>query len=248
MGKPVQIPMTGGAIVFAYNLDGVDNLRLSRETYCGIVEGTIKDWSDPKIAKDNPDVRIPTVPMTFVHRSDGSGTTFIFTNHIQAACPNWKAGAGKSVEWPTGVGAKGNEGVTAQVQQTKGAIGYTEYSYAKENNLKAATIQNKAGQFITPSPETAAKSFAGTTIPEDFALTLPDPEAKDGYPIVGLTWLLLYGQYDDTAKADALKGVVKWALTEGDKFAEELGYLPLPDDVANRVVATLDTIKVASAK
>jgi phosphate transport system substrate-binding protein len=248
MGKPIQIPMTGGAIVFAYNLDGVDNLRLSRETYCGIVEGTIKDWSDPKLTKDNPDAKIPAGPITFVHRSDGSGTTFIFTNHIQKACPNWKAGAGKSVEWPAGVGAKGNEGVTAQVQQTKGAVGYTEYSYAKENGLKSATIQNKAGEFITPSPEAAAKSFAGVTIPEDFALTLPDPEAKDGYPIVGLTWLLLYGQYGDTAKADALKGFVKWALSEGDKFADELGYLPLPDDVANRVVATLDTIKVASAK
>jgi phosphate transport system substrate-binding protein len=248
LGAPVQIPMTGGAIVFAYNLEGVDNLRLSRETYCAIVDGTIKDWSDPRLAKDNPDAKLPAGPITFVHRSDGSGTTFIFTSHITAACPNWKAGAGKSVEWPTGVGAKGNEGVTAQLQQTKGAIGYTEYSYAKENGLKSATIQNKAGEFITPSPESAAKSFAGVPIPQDFALTLPDPEAKDGYPIVGLTWLLLYGQYGDTAKADALKGFVKWALSEGDKFADELGYLPLPDDVANRVVATLDSIKVASAK
>lgn len=245
-GQPVQIPMTGGAVVFAYNLDGVENLKLSRETYCAIADGTIKSWSDPKIAKDNEGAKLPNEPVTFVHRSDGSGTTFIFTSHLKAACPNWKAGAGKAVEWPTGVGAKGNEGVTAQVQQTKGAIGYTEYSYAKENNLKFATLQNKAGDFITPSPESAAKALAGVPLPEDFALSVPDPADKEAYPIVGLTWLLLYGQYGEPAKADALKNFVKWALKDGKQYADELGYLPLPDDVATRVVATLDTIKVAS--
>lgn len=246
LGKPIQIPMTGGSVVFAYNLDGVDNLKLSREAYCGIVDGSIKAWNAPEIAKDNPGVNLPSSPITFVHRSDGSGTTFIFTTHIEAACPNWKAGSGKSVDWPGGVGAKGNEGVTAQVQQTQGAVGYTEYSYAKENGLKMAAIQNKAGEFIPPSPEAAAKAFAGQTIPEDFALVIPDPEGKDAYPINGLTWLLLYGQYPDQAKADALKNFVKWALNDGKQYATELGYVPLPDDVTQRVVAALDTIKVAS--
>jgi phosphate transport system substrate-binding protein len=247
LGQPIQIPMTGGAVVFAYNLDGVDNLQLSREAYCGIAAGTVKTWNDPLIAKNNEGAKLPDTPITFVHRSDGSGTTFIFTSHLEAACPNWKAGSGKSVEWPTGTGAKGNEGVTAQVQQTQGAVGYTEYSYAKENNLKTATLQNKAGQFIAPSPEASSAAFAGITLPEDFALTVPDPEAKEAYPINGLTWLLLYGQYGDQAKADALKNFVKWAVSdEGDKYADQLGYLPIPDEVADRVVAQLDAIKVAA--
>lgn len=247
LGQPIQIPMTGGAVVFAYNLDGVDNLQLSREAYCGIAAGTVKTWNDPLIAKNNEGAKLPDSPITFVHRSDGSGTTFIFTSHLEAACPNWKAGSGKSVEWPAGTGAKGNEGVTAQVQQTQGAVGYTEYSYAKENNLKTATLQNKAGEFIAPSPEASSAAFAGVTLPEDFALVVPDPEAKEAYPINGLTWLLLYGQYGDQAKADALKNFVKWAVSdEGDKYADQLGYLPIPDEVADRVVAQLDAIKVAA--
>jgi phosphate transport system substrate-binding protein len=246
LGKPLQIPMTGGAVVFVYNLEGVDNLRLSRGSYCGIVAGEIKTWNDPKLVKDNPDAKLPSSPITFVHRSDGSGTTFIFTNHLQAACPNWKAGAGKSVAWPIGTGGKGNEGVTAAVQQTAGAIGYTEYSYAKENGLKMATIQNKAGEFITPSPEAASKALEGQTIPADFALEVPNPEGKDAYPIVGLTWLLLYGKYDDPAKADALKNFIKWAYSDGAKFATELGYLPIPADVSSKALAALDTIQVAA--
>lgn len=246
LGQPVQIPMTGGAVVYAFNLDGVDNLKLSREAYCGITDGTIKKWNDPKIAKDNPDAKLPDSDITFVHRSDGSGTTYLFTTHIKAACPNWTAGASKSVEWPAGVGAKGNEGVTAQIQQTKGAIGYVEYSYAKENGLKAAAIQNKAGEFIPPSPEASAKAIAGATLPADFSLSVPDPTAKDAYPIVGLTWLLVYGQYSDQAKATALKEFVKWAYGEGDRYATELGYLPIPDDISTKATAALDTVKVAA--
>jgi phosphate transport system substrate-binding protein len=245
-GQPIQIPMTGGALVFAYNLPGVEKLKLSREVYCGIADGSIKTWDDAKLKKDNPDAKLPSAPITFVHRSDGSGTTFIFTSHIEKACPNWKAGSGKSVEWPTGVGAKGNEGVTAQIQQTANSIGYTEYSYAKENGLTFADIQNKAGEFVTASPEVAAKSLLGAPIPADFALTIPDPEGKEAYPIVGLTWMLLYGQYDDPNKAEALKAFVKWAYKEGDQYVEQLGYVPIPDEVTEKVLATIDTIKVAA--
>lgn len=245
-GTPIQVPSAGLFVVFAYNLDGVDNLKLSRESFCGITEGSIKTWNDPKIAKDNPGASLPSEPITFIHRSDGSGTTVVFTSHIEKACPNWKAGSGKSVEWPTGTGAKGNEGVTAQIQQTKGAIGYTEFSYAKENNLKMATVQNKAGEFITPSPDAAAKALAGVKVPDDFAVKVPDPEQKDAYPIVSLSWLLLYSQYDDPAKADALKRVLTWALKDGKQFTTELGYLPLPDEVVAKVSSSVDTIKVAS--
>lgn len=246
LGEPIQIPMTGGAVVLAYNLEGVDKLQLSREAYCGIVDGSIKTWNDPQIAKDNQGAKLPDSPITFVHRADGSGTTYIFTTHLEAACPNWKAGAGKSVDWPIGTGAPKNAGVTAEVQRTAGAIGYTELSYAKENKLSMAALQNKAGEFIEPSSEASAKALAGIKIPEDFAVSVPDPDAKDAYPINGLTWLLLYGQYTDQAKADALKGFVKWALSEGDKDAEQLGYISLPDEVADRVTAAIDTIKVAS--
>jgi phosphate transport system substrate-binding protein len=245
-GTPIQIPSTGLFIVFAYNLDGVDNLKLSREAFCGIADGSVKTWNDPKIAKDNPGAKLPSSPIVFVHRSDGSGTTAIFTTHLAKACPNWKAGSGKTVEWPVGTGAKGNPGVTAQLQQTKGAIGYTEYSYAKENGLKMATIQNKVGSFITPSPDAAAKAFVGAKLGEDLSIKLPDPEGKEAYPIVSLTYLLLYSQYPDQQKAEALKGVVQWALKDGKQFASDLGYIPLPDDIISKVTAATDTIKVAS--
>jgi phosphate transport system substrate-binding protein len=247
LGQPLQVPMTGGAVVLAYNVDGVDNLKLSRETYCGIAEGTIKRWNDPKIVKDNANAKLPDADIAFTHRSDGSGTTYLFTSHLKAACPGWKAGAAKSVEWPVGTGAKGNEGITAQIQQTKNAVGYVEYAYAKENNLKFAELQNKAGSFVAATPESAAKSLEGATLPADFSLQVPDPAAKDAYPIVGLTWLLLYGQYSDPAKADALKNFIKWAYSEeGTKYAAELGYLPIPQDISSKATAALDNVKVAA--
>jgi phosphate transport system substrate-binding protein len=235
-GKVIQVPTTGLFVVFAHNVEGMDDLKLSREAYCGIVGGTITKWNDPKIAADNAGVKLPDTAITFVHRSDGSGTTSIFTKHIEKACPDWKAGSGKSVEWPTGSGAKGNEGVTAQIQQTPGAIGYTEYSYASENGLKMASLKNKAGEFIKPSPAAAAKAIAGVTVPEDFALSVPDTEAKDAYPIVSLTWILLYEKYSDPAKATAVKQFMTWALKDGKAATEKLGYIPLPDELAAKVL------------
>ncbi|MBW4578210.1 MAG: phosphate ABC transporter substrate-binding protein PstS [Tildeniella nuda ZEHNDER 1965/U140] len=247
-GKAVQIPSTGLFVVMAYNLDGVDQLKLSRSAICGIVDGSIKTWNDPKIAKDNAGTNLPSTPITFVHRSDGSGTTAIFTNHIVKACPTWKAGAGKTIEWPVGTGGKGSEGVTAQVQQTKGAIGYTEYSYANENKLKVAALQNKAGEFIVPAPDAAAKALDGATVPTDFAVKVPDPAQKGAYPIVSLTYLLLYETPKDPAKAKAINDFVKWALKDGKQYASELGYIPLPDPISTKVTTAVDTIKVSSAK
>jgi phosphate transport system substrate-binding protein len=244
-GKAIQIPSTGLFVVFAYNLDGVDNLKLSRESFCGIVDGTIATWDDAKIAKDNAGATLPKEPITFVSRSDGSGTTSIFTKHIEKACPNWKGGSGKSVDWPKSIGAKGNEGVTTQIQQTKGAIGYTEYSYAKETKLKMATLQNKAGDFVTPTPETAALAMTGVTMPEDFGLSIPDPETKGAYPIVSLTWLLMYENYPDAAKVEALKGFVKWAAKDGKAAVVELGYIPLPEEVSAKALVAIEAIKVA---
>lgn len=238
--EPIQVPMTGGLVVFAYNLEGVDNLQLSNEAYCGIVTGEVTNWNDPAIAEANPDTELPDQQINWVHRSDGSGTTFLFTNHINSACSSWAAGAAKTIEWPTGIGAKGNEGIAAQVQQTQGAIGYVEYAYASENDISMATLENPAGNYVEPSPENAARVFEGVEVPEDFELLIPMPEGEEAYPIAGLTWLLVYPEYDDEATAEALQQVISWSLNNGDEIATELGYIPLPDDVAERVVTTIE--------
>jgi phosphate transport system substrate-binding protein len=241
---PIQIPMTAGSVVFAYNLPGVEGLKLSRAAYCGIVSGKITNWNDPAIAQDNAGVALPDREIEFVHRSDGSGTTYLFTSHLQEACTaDWTAGADKSVEWAVGTGAKGNEGITAQVQQTEGAVGYVEYAYAKENGLAMASIQNKAGNFIEPSPESGSLAFDGQTLPEDFALTVPDPAGAQAYPISGLTWLLLYPTYSDAAKGEALKNVVNWAFADGKQYSDELGYIALPASITDRVKTAVDGVK-----
>lgn len=241
--EPIQVPMTGGSVVFAYNLDGVDGLKLSRDAYCGIVAGEITKWNDPAIAAENSGATLPDSEIQFVHRSDGSGTTYAFTNHLKSACPNWKAGANKSVEWPTGTGAKGNEGVTAQIQQTPGAIGYTEFSYAKENGLSMAAIENKSGKIIEPTPEAGALAFKGETVPADFALQVPDSANPEAYPISTLTWLLLYPEYKDGAKKEALTSVISWALSSGKTAATDLGYIPLEPDLVSKVETEVGKLK-----
>jgi phosphate transport system substrate-binding protein len=241
--EPIQIPMTGGSTVFAYNLDGVKDLKLSRDAYCGIVSGKITKWNDPTIAAANQGTTLPDQAIEFVHRSDGSGTTYQFTTHLQAACPDWKAGANKSVNWPVGTGAKGNEGVTAQIQQTPGAIGYTEYSYAKENGLSMAALENKSGKIVAPTPEAGAAAFKGQTVPADFALKVPDSSNPEAYPISGLTWLLLYPEYKDAAKGEALKSVIAWTESDGKAGATELGYIPLDDALVTKVKSELDKVK-----
>lgn len=244
--EPIQVPVTGGSIVMAYNLDGVDSLKLPREVYCGIVAGEVTRWNDPKIAAANAGAKLPDQEIQFVHRSDGSGTTFGFTNHLKAACPNWKAGASKSVEWPVGTGAKGNEGVTAQIQQTPGAIGYTEYSYASQNGLKMAALENKSGNIVEPTPEAGALALKGQTLPADFALLVPDPAEAQAYPITTLTWLLLYPTYQDAAKGEAVKNMVSWTLDNGAPAAKELGYLTVDTDIAGRVKEAVGKIKTGS--
>ena len=242
--EPIQVPMTGGSVVFAYNLDGVKDLKLSRAAYCGIATGAIKKWNDPAIAKANPGAKLPDSAIQFVHRSDGSGTTFQFTNHLKAACPTWTAGVNKSVSWPQGMtGAKGNEGVSAQIKQTPNAIGYVEYSFAKQTEMSMASIENKSGKLITPSPAAGAEAFVGEKMPADLALLVPDSANPKAYPISGLTWLLLYPQSKDAAKQTALKSVVEWALSTGKATATELGYVPLEDSLVAKVKAELSKVK-----
>ncbi|HEY9830783.1 MAG TPA: phosphate ABC transporter substrate-binding protein PstS [Stenomitos sp.] len=243
-GGVLLLPVSAGGIVLAYNVPGVDELKLPRQVYADILLGKIKKWNDPAIAKANPNAKLPDQNITVVHRSDGSGTTGVFTKHLSAVSPEWKTkvGEGKTVQWPTGVGAKGNEGVTAQIQQTPGAIGYIEYGYAKQNNLKAAALENKAGKFVTYDDQSASKTLEAVQLPENLRAFIPDPEGDQSYPIVSYTWLLVHQKYSDPTKAKAIEGMVEYALTEGQKVAPELGYVPLPKNVAQKVAAAADQI------
>lgn len=239
------LPMTAGSIVLAYNLPSIESgLKLPRAVYADILLGKIKTWNDPKITAANSGVNLPNLPITFVHRSDGSGTTGVFTQHLSAVSPEWKSkvGDGKTVDWPVGVGAKGNEGVTAQITQTEGSIGYIEYGYAKQNNVKFAALENKAGSYVLPSEESASKTLAAVKLPENMRAFITDPEGQDSYPIVTYTWLLAYKQYPDAAKAKALEAMIEYGLTEGQKNSSELGYIPLPENVVTQVAAAADQI------
>lgn len=241
----ILLPMTAGSIVLAYNLPEVETgLKLPRQVYTDILLGNIKTWNDPKIAAANPGVNLPNTPITVVYRSDGSGTTGVFTKHLSAISPQWKSkiGEGKTVDWPAGVGAKGNEGVTAQIQQTQGAIGYVEYGYAKQNDMKFAALENKSGNYVVPSEESAAQSLAAVTLPENLRAFIEDPAGQDSYPIVTYTWLLAYKQYPEAAKAKAIEAMVEYGLTEGQKASAELGYVPLPQNVVQKVAAAADAI------
>ena len=242
----VLIPATAGGIVLAYNLPGVDNLKLSRDAYVGIFLGKITKWSDPVIAKGNEGVKLPDSAITVCERSDGSGTNFVFTKHLSAISPEFKdkVGEGTSVTWPTGVAGKGNDGVTALIKQNKGAIGYVEYGYAKNNKLSFAALQNKAGEFVTATTASGAATLAKTEFPANLLRAWPsDPDGKDCYPIATFTWLLLYKKYDNTPTAEAVKKFVNWGLTDGQKFSEDLGYIPLPKEVVDKDLEALKTVE-----
>lgn len=240
----ILLPVTAGSIVLAYNLPDVPELKLPRAVYTDILLGKIKTWNDQRIAAANPGAKLPNQPIVVAYRSDGSGTTGVFTKHLSAISPEWKSkvGEGKTVNWPTGVGAKGNEGVTAQVQQTQGSIGYVEYTYAKENNLRFAALENKSGKTVVANEESASKALESETLPENLIAFIADPAGADAYPIVTYTWLLVYSKYPDAAKAKAMEAAVEYGLTEGQKQAAALGYIPLPQNVITKVAAAADQI------
>lgn len=240
----ILLPMTAGSIVFAYNLPGVDKLNLSREVYTDILLGKINNWNNERIAKDNPGVSLPDQAITVIHRADGSGTTGVLTKHLSAISSEWKekVGAGKTVEWPTGVGAAKNDGVTARIKQTEGSIGYIEYGYAKNNDVTFAALQNKDGQFVVPTDESASKTLSAVELPENLRAFIEDPEGAESYPIVTYSWILAYKKYEDPAKAKAMEAMIEYGLTEGQKVSKELGYVPLPEDVVQKVAAAADAI------
>ncbi|MEH1811594.1 MAG: phosphate ABC transporter substrate-binding protein PstS [Nostoc sp.] len=240
----ILLPVTAGSIVLAYNLPDVPELKLPRAVYADILLGKITSWDDAQIAKANPGAKLPKEAITVVYRSDGSGTTGVFTKHLSTISPEWKSkvGEGKTVNWPKGVGAKGNEGVTAQVQQTQGSIGYVEYGYAKQNSLKFAALENKGGKFVVASEESASKTLESVPLPANLRSFISDPEGPDSYPIVTYTWILAYKKYPNAAKAKAIEAAIEYALTDGQKQASALGYVPLPSNVITKVAAAADQI------
>lgn len=242
----VMIPATAGSIVIAYNLPGVTDLKLSREALVGIFLGKVTKWNDPIIAKDNEGTTLPDLAISVAKRSDGSGTTFVFSKHLAAISPefNEEIGVDKSTDaWPVGVGGKGNEGVTALVKQAPGAVGYVEYGYAAHNGLSMASLQNKSGNFVKPTDESGAATLASVQLPENLRIWPEDPAGANDYPIVTFTWVLLYKKYPDAAKLKALKDFVTYGLTEGQKVAPELGYIALPAPVVEKCKAALETIQ-----
>jgi phosphate transport system substrate-binding protein len=242
--KVLHIPTVFGAVVLAYNLEGVAELKLDSDTIAGIFLGEITKWNDAKIAGLNPGVTLPDKQIQAVHRSDSSGTTSIFTGYLTQVSTAWnsKVGAGKEVQWPGGVGGKGNDGVAAVVQQQAGSVGYVELSYAIESKLPMATLKNQAGNFITPSLESTSAAAEGMTFPEDLRFSLSNSKGAQAYPIVGATWILAYDKMKDPAKAAALKAWLTWALNDGTVIAEELGYAPLPDSLKTLALAKVDAI------
>jgi phosphate transport system substrate-binding protein len=243
------LPMTAGSIVLAYNLpDGPKDLKLSREAYSKIFLGEVTKWNDPVIAQANPDAKMPEMGITVVRRADSSGTTYVFTQHLSTISEAWKngPGTGTTVNWPSSdrfIASPKNDGVAATIKQTPGAIGYIEYGFAELGKLPMALLENKAGKFIKPSLESGQAALAGVDLPPDLRAWLPDPSGEEAYPIVTYTWMLFYKKYDDPKKAETLRNVVKYALTDGQKVSGKMGYIPLPDNVVQVVSRALDNIQ-----
>ncbi|WP_165698740.1 phosphate ABC transporter substrate-binding protein PstS [Bremerella volcania] len=238
------LPMTAGAIVIAYNLEGVEELKLSRDAYAGIFLKEITKWNDPKIAATNEGVELPDEDINVIVRSDSSGTTYNFTQHLAAISEkfNSEVGVNKAPNWPVGTKSKGNEGVTTSLKQTPGSIGYVEFGYAEKTGLSMASLENKAGKYIKPSIDSAQAALASVEFPPSLIAFVPDPEGEDSWPIVTYTWIIAYKTYDDSKKMEAFKEMIKYCLTTGQESSEELGYIPLPEAVTSKVTAALDNI------
>ncbi|HZX94425.1 MAG TPA: phosphate ABC transporter substrate-binding protein PstS [Myxococcales bacterium] len=241
-----HIPTVMGAVVIVWNLPDVKELRLAPETLAAIYLGKITRWNDPAMQKENPGAKLPDMAITVAHRSDGSGTTNIFTDYLAKVSPEWKAGPGKgtSVNWPAGLGGKGNEGVTGVVKQTEGAIGYVELAYANQNKLPTAELRNHDGQWVKPTLEGVSAAAAKATIPDDYRVSITDQPGKDAYPIAAFTYLLVYRDQQNAQKGDALLEFLWWAEHEGQKDAAALDYAPLPKAVVQKVEQTLKGMTV----
>jgi len=246
----LHVPTVLGAVVVTYNLPslGTTKLKLDGTVLVDIFMGRITNWNDKRIAQLNPGVKLPDTDLIVVHRSDGSGTSYIFTDYLNKFSREWKdkVGYATSVNWPVGLGGKGNEGVTQQIKQTEGALGYVELIYALSNNLPYAAVKNAAGQFVEPSLESVTAAAAGTKLPKDtdFRVSITNAPGATAYPISSFTWLLVHKDTKDAGKAKLLKDFLSWMITpEAQKMAAELKYAPLPDPVISLIQARLPTLK-----
>ena len=244
----LHIPTCLGAVVVTYNLPGNPKLKLTPDVISDIFLGKVKKWNDPKIQSINKDVKLPDLGITVVRRADGSGTTYIFSEYLTKVSKEWKEkmGTGKSLNWPEGfIGQKGNPGVSGYIKQTQGAIGYVELIYALQNNMAFASIKNKSGNFIEPTPKTVSNA-AKIKIPADTNVSLTDTDAKDGYPISSFTWLIFYKEQNyggrTKQRAEALAKLLLWIVTDGQRYVEPLQYSPLPkeaSDIAQKIVKSM---------
>jgi len=248
----LMFPTVAGGVVIAYNVQDADGkpiptgLKLTPDVIANIFLGKITKWNDPQLKKLNPNVKLSDQNIVVTHRSDGSGTTFLFTNYLSQVSKDWKkkVGLGTSVEWPVGLGGKGNEGVSGVIRQQPGGLGYIELAYAEQNKISYAFVQNQAGQFIEPTLAsiTAASNALGDKMPEDMGQLLVNAPGKDSYPIAGYTFLLIYKNMTDCAKAQKLVEFVQWALTKGDQSATSLLYAPVGASVEQKVLQRLKTL------
>lgn len=243
-----HIPTALGAVVMTYNLPGVTaGLKFTPELLVDILSGDVKKWNDAKIKAENQGVNLPDADIALVYRSDGSGTTSIFTNYLSAASPKWKdaVGAGTSVKWPTGIGASGNEGVTGQIKQTPGSLGYVELIYAEQNKLPTAEIKNKSGKYIKPSLKSTSAAAADLSqVPNDLRANIVNASGQDAYPISGFTWILVNRSLQDELKATALVNMLWWLTHDGQSVAENLQYAPLPKEIVAKIETMLKQITV----
>src|SRR5476651_1193639 len=246
-GKILHIPIVAGGVAVIYNLPGGPKLKLDGDTLAGIYLGNITKWNDAKIVALNPGVYLPDLAIVPVHRADGSGTSFIFTDYLSAVNPAWSdsVGKGSAVKWPAGIGlaSKGSEGVAGQVKQLPGGIGYAELAYADQNKISFADMKNSSGNFISPAPDSVSAALATAKIPDDFRFSMVNAPGPNAYPISGASWVLVYEKSKNAANGAKLVAFLKWAVTEGQKISPTLDYAPLPDEVQQRELKVLDTIK-----
>jgi len=242
----VLLPMTAGSIVITYNLPEVKELKLSRKAYAGIFLGKVTKWNDPLVAKDNPGVKLPDTAINVVVRADSSGTTYVFTRHLSTISPEFEKspGTSKMPDWPVGTRSKGNEGVTASVKTTPGSIGYIEYGYAKSQDMPMAVLENKSGAFVAATTASGQAALASAQLPDNMIAWVSDPDPKDAYPIVTYTWIMVNQKYD-RSKLPVLQDLLRYGLTDGQKDAEPLGYIPMPAPVVDRVKAAIDTLQAS---
>ena len=246
--KPLHFPSVLGGVVPTYNIAGItQELKFTSETLSGIFLGSITKWNDPRLAKDNPGVKFPNEDIQVVHRSDGSGTTFVWTDYLSKVNPDWKSkvGANTSVNWPVGLGGKGNEGVAGMVKQTPNSIGYVELIYAVQNKMAYGSVKNASGNFVKAdfNTVTEAAAAAAKTMPDDFRVSITNAAGKNAYPISTFTWLLIPSHIPDAAKAKTIKAFLQWMLADGQKYAAGLSYASLPKEVIAKEVKQIAKIQ-----